>query len=156
MNGSDIQILMVSDLQGSDLESIQTVVTCLQATCDEILLRANTCNIVLYSEDDPSHLLHLEQPDADTDENTEKTTVEANSNNIQFHHIDGRAFHLKNVSVVKISNCDIFTIDNIDRKLSICEAVTCANVQNLSLENCNVTGRLFYLDIEILYIFVPF
>merc|ERR1719347_374059 len=107
--------------QSCDLESIQTGITCLQTKCEEIILRANTCNIVLYSEND-----HVEK--------SEKITVEAVNNHIQFQHIDGKAFHLKNVSGVKISNCDISTVDNIDRKLSICEALTCTFVVNLSLD----------------------
>merc|ERR1719342_1292991 len=129
-------------MEGCDLESIQAVITCLHATCVEMTLRmrANTCNIVLYSEDDQSHFLQIEQPDTDHDAISEKITVEAVNNHIQFQHIDGKAFHLKNISGVQISNCDISTVDSIDRKLSICEAVTCVGVDHVSLDNVIVSG----------------
>merc|ERR1719342_791111 len=129
-------------MEGCDLESIQAVITCLHATCVEMTLcvRANTFNIVLYSEDEQSHFLQIEQPDTGDDAISEKITVEAVNNHIQFQHIDGKAFHLKNISGVQISNCDISTVDSIDRKLSICEAVTCVGVVNLSLDNVSISG----------------
>ena len=135
----------VSDLsltiEGCEVDSVQTVVTCKIDTCREITIERNTCNIVLYSEDDPSHVLSLTCQDSST------SSVSITNNYINFQHIDGKAVYLNNIARATVSRCVILTDDKIDRKLSICEAINSNDVDNLILDSVRVTG--FRLGVNI-------
>ena len=127
-------------LKGCEVEGVQTVVTCHEVTCDRVTLEANTCHLVLYSEEDSSHVLSLNGKDWRHDGNTEHNHVVAQNNLLYFHHIDGKGFHVAHVPSVRIFRCQMVTEEAIDRKLAICEAVTTFNVLRLALDRVKVTG----------------
>ena len=127
-------------LKGCEVEGVQTVATCHEVTCDRVTLEANTCHLVLYSEEDSSHVLSLNGKDWRHDGNTENNSVVAQNNLIYFHHIDGKGFHVAHVPSVRISRCQMITEEAIDRKLAICEAVTTFSVLRLTLDRVKVTG----------------
>ena len=123
-----------------EIDGVQTAVTATKVRLGSINLQLNSFNMVLYSDEEPSHVLSLcDSGDKGHEGNLD---IEAHKNLIKFHHIDGKAFQIDRVPGpgVKISKTRIVTDDSIDRKLAICEAVSVSNIKTLVLEQVEVSG----------------
>ena len=126
-------------MDNCEVDSVQTCVTCLNTTGSGITLTNNSCNMVLYSEDDPAHVLQVKDGQA---------TIKASNNYICFHHIDGKAFSMEDVCDASIVRNVMTTEEAIDRKLAICEAVQATKVSSLDLKYNWVTGFRLGLNLS--------
>ena len=129
------------NIEGCDIDGVQTAVTATKAGVTSMSLARNSFNMNLYFDEEPSHILSLSSfSDYEDSAQADNYIVKAQDNIIKFQHIDGKAFHVDGVASVRIINTRIETEDDIDRKLAICEAVAATNIRTLELDRVQVYG----------------
>ena len=132
-------------IKGCEIDSVQTAVTATKVGVHSISMVRNAFNMVLYSDEDPSHVLSLSgldgyYEDGCYEHSDSDFVVDTRQNIIKFQHIEGKAFQVNQVPSVLIAQARILTEDGIDRKLAICEAVSGSSLNTLEVDRIEVIG----------------
>ena len=130
-------------ITGCELEGVQSVISAAVDNISAVTMEESSLTLVLYDQDVESVGIKIEAT-----EKRSQSAVRSNNNYINFKHIDGKGFRLKNIKSVDLTRTLIVTEEDIDRKLAICEAVTSESVDNLSLENIFIRGFRYGLNVN--------
>jgi len=128
-DGQTENISLVMD--GCGVEDVQTGVH-LSLSTNLSTCHLLTCNftLVLYDQDAAMSAVEVNGGQA----------VIAEDNNIIFKHIDGKGFAIKDVNSVSLTRNCIKSINDVDRKLAVGEAIVIENVKKVDLEKLHLCG----------------
>eukprot|EP00092_Neocalanus_flemingeri_P000284 GFUD01000304.1.p1 GENE.GFUD01000304.1~~GFUD01000304.1.p1 ORF type:complete len:719 (+),score=214.29 GFUD01000304.1:251-2407(+) len=118
-------------MDGCGVEDVQTGLHLALST--NVAICHMTCcyvTLVLYDQDGDMGAVEVSGGQA----------VTADNNNIDFKHIDGKGFSVKDVNDVSLDRNCVKSTNEVDRKLAIGEAVVAENVENLVLEKIHLSG----------------
>ena len=130
-------------ITGCELEGVQSVISANVDNISSVTVEQSNLTLVLYDQDVESVGIKIVATEL-----LSQSAVKSINNLINFKHIDGKGFHLKNIENVEIRRTLIITDEDIDRKLAICEAVTSENLEILSLEDIFISGFRYGLNVK--------
>jgi len=121
-------------LHNCQLDGLQTGLQLSTTGPVSVSLTATSLGLVLYDQEDCAAAVAL------TTETNTDTRLQARNNNIVFQHVDGKGFDLNNCSEARIERTRMRTVDEVDRKLAVCEGVSAVQVSRLTVDQSHITG----------------